>query len=633
MAFILIVEDNQINYELASELLEYAGHSTVKCETLPQCLDAINRQKPDLILMDLNLSEANGLEITRNLKNSFNTKDITIVAFTAMVMDKDRKEAFRAGCSGFIAKPFNVSTFVSTVENYIKTNKHEHKNIKQQTLFPPKNNIEANTDYNVIEGDYKRHNILVVDDNLMNADILKESLQQLGQDVKLAYNGKEVFEIIEKEQIDLVLLDIMMPDISGFDIIKQFKANPKTVDLPVIFVSALDKTSDIVKGFKLGSYEYIVKPYKIEELKARVLSILKIKELQDQLKSEKKILDLIFRFSEDGMLLLNSNYEIISCNNIFLKWMAKSQKEVLNKEFCEAINYDHEYCSLNFYNKNLYFNFEIEVNKDKEKKFIEANCSKISAFSENTEGGYVMVLRDVTAKREIEIQKETFVATLTHDLKTPVRAQTKALELLLNNRFGQVNEAQKEILTETLNSNKYMAGMLDNLLSTYKYENGNVVIKKQDTDVNNLIKSCYNELKHLAENKKHQVKFNFSEDRLNAFLDPIEIKRVFLNLISNAINYTDEKGEIIISTGKRENNSIISFADNGRGISLEEKSRLFSKFTSYSKRFRQVGTGLGLYLSKKIIESHGGTISLESEEGKGSCFTVSIPLYDQSSKA
>ncbi len=473
MAFILIVEDNPMNYELASELLEYAGHSAVKCETLLQCLDTINQQKPDLILMDLNLSETSGLEITKNLKNHPDTKDITIVAFTAMVMDKDREEAFKAGCSGFIPKPFNVSTFVSTVESYIKTDKRKPKTAEQQTLFPPENDVKTNTDSDVIERNYKRHNILVVDDNLMNADILKETLEQLGQDVKLAHNGKKVFEIIEKEKIDLVLLDIMMPDISGFDIIKQFKANPKTADLPVIFVSALDKTSDIVKGFNLGSYEYIIKPYKIEELKARVLSILKIKELQDELKSEKKILDLIFSFSEDGMLLLNSNYEIISCNNIFLKWVAKSQEDVLNKGFCEAIDCTNEYCRLNFYDKNSYFDFEIEVGKDKEKRFIEANCSKISASTENTEGGYVMVLRDVTAKREIEIQKETFVATLTHDLKTPVRAQTKALELLLNNRFGSVNEAQKEILAETLNSNKYMAGMLDNLLSTYKYENGN----------------------------------------------------------------------------------------------------------------------------------------------------------------
>ena len=166
---------------------------------------------------------------------------------------------------------------------------------------------------------YKRHNILAVDDNVMNAEILKETLQLIGQDVKLAFSGKQAFEMIEEETFDLILLDIMMPDISGFDIIKQLKANPKTADLPVIFISALDKTSDIVKGFNLGSYEYIVKPYKIGELKARVLSILKIKDLQDMLKSEKKILDLIFKFSADGIVLLDSNLKIISCNDIFLK--------------------------------------------------------------------------------------------------------------------------------------------------------------------------------------------------------------------------------------------------------------------------------------------------------------------------
>lgn len=623
MTNILIVEDDHINYELANELLKYGGHSTLRAENLRQCLDAISSQKPDLVLMDINLPEISGLEITKILKDDPETKDIPIVAFTAMAMEKDKENAFKAGCSGFISKPFRVSTFVSTVESFINQADYEktlsHKNA---CVFDTE---EINLDFTLINSKHKQHNILVVDDNSMNADLLKETLEQLGQRVKLAYDGKSVFEAIAKEEFDLALLDIILPDVSGFDLIQQLKANPKTTDLPVIFVSALDKTSDIVKGFDLGSYEYIVKPYKIEELKARVLSILKIKDLQDQLRSEKKILDLLFKFSEDGIVLLDSEHKIISCNSIFPKWLNREKEDLLHKSFCEIAFCDHDNSSLNICDFYSYFDFEISTSDDREKRFIEANCSKISISTENTEGGYVIVLRDVTTKREIEAQKETFVATLTHDLKTPVRAQTKALELLLNGRFGQVNEAQGDILNETLNSNKYMFSMLDNLLSTYKYENGNVVIKKQDVDINDLIRSCCRELKHLAEDKKHQIDFLFEENSLNSYIDPIEIKRVIMNLISNAINYTDESGKISISTKKHEENTIISFVDNGRGISEDEMSGLFNKFTSYSKRFRQVGTGLGLYLSKKILECHGGMISVDSKEGQGSCFTVSLP--------
>ncbi len=621
MANILIVEDDHVNYELASELLEYAGHEIRRAESLQQCIDSISTQKPDLVLMDINLPETRGTEITRVLKNNPVTEPIPIVAFTAMVMEKDKKEALEAGCSGFISKPFSVSSFVSTVESFMNKNETSEEMTKLKCDFRVENFKYSET-HGMADMEIKRHNILVVDDNQMNADILKETLEQLGQEVKLAYSGKEAFEKIEGENFDLALLDIMMPDMSGFDIIKQFKLNPRTVDLPVIFVSALDKTSDIVKGFNLGSYEYIVKPYKIEELKARVLSILKIKDLQDELKAEKKILDLIFKFTEDVIILLDDNLRITSCNNMFLSWTGREKSEILNRKLCEIIQCERD-CGLSSFNIDTCFEFEIDING--KKRSIEANCSKI-ASGENLEDGYVMVLRDVTVKKEIEAQKETFVATLTHDLKTPVRAQVKAVEMLLKGSFGQLKDAQAEILNETLNSNKYMAGMLDNLLTTYKYDNGKVTLNRQQTDMVSLINSCYSELRHFAEDKNQNVIFDFGQDSLFATVDSLEIKRVIINLMSNAFAYTEENGKIHIKTGHEQKNFFISITDTGKGLSKNEISGLFSKFTSYSKKFRQVGTGLGLYLSRKIAESHGGEILVESEEGKGSCFTVILPL-------
>jgi CheY-like chemotaxis protein len=621
MAKILIVEDNQINFELANELLIRAGHFVVKAENMQECVSAVNFYKPDLILMDLHLPDMKGTEITKILKNNPETRDVPVVAFTAMVMDFDKDEAFKAGCVGFIAKPISVNTFVTTVEDFIK--KEANKMVKKEA-DTPENNPEKPP--KALSKKYQRHNILVVDDSILNADILKETLEQIGQNVEIAYNGRDVFKKVENKKFDLVLLDIMMPDISGFSILEELRAKPETADLPVIFVSALDQTSAIVKGFDLGSCEYIIKPYKIEELKARVLSILKINDLQNRLLAEKRVLDLIFGFSEDGMILLNPDFCIVSCNDMFLEWIKKEKDEVLGKKFCEFIRCKKDDCTLTSSEGYSCFELEIETSPEGGEMLFEAKCSKITPTKDESGGGYVMVLRDITARKQIEAQKETFVATLTHDLKTPVRAQIRALEMMIAGKFGELQSEQAQILNETLNSNKYMFGMLDNLLSTYRYEDGNVVINRQNVDINDLIKSCYAELRHLAEDKNQHTDLNFEEECLNIHVDPVEIKRVILNLISNALNYTDEKGEICISTTKEGENCIICFRDNGRGISKDEISSLFNKFTSYSKRFRQVGTGLGLYLSKKIVEKHGGTISVDSEEGKGSCFTVSLPV-------
>jgi len=592
MANILIVEDDELNFELANELLTYRGHSVLWAKDGEECANIISTERPDLILMDIGLPMEDGLTLTKRIKADILTRNIPVVAFTAMVMSTDRENAMEAGCDGFIPKPINITSFANTVEKFIKIT-------------------------------YKPHNILAIDDNVMNTEIIRETLESINQNVTAAYNGKQALELIEKEKFDLILLDIMMPDMSGYDIIQKIKLNPKAADLPVVFISALDSTDNIVKGFNLGSYEYIVKPYKIAELKARILNILKIKDLQDDLRSEKKILDIIFEFSADGIVLLNSKFELVSCNDIFLRWIGRNQKSVLNKKFCGIINCNNENFIKNNTENNTHFKFELQT---EQKRVLGVNCTRVTSQNPDVIKGYVLVLRDITAQMEIESQKETFVATLTHDLKTPVRAQIKALELLQEGTFGNISKPQEEIITEILNSNKYMSSMLDNLLTTYKYENGNVVLHPVEFDINSLITSSYSELKYIAGDKKQTVSFDFKDEKLNITADPIEIKRVVHNLLYNAINYTDEEGKITISSQKTLNESIVSFIDNGRGITKDEIASLFNKFTSSNKKFRKVGTGLGLYLSKQIMERHGGSISVESEEGIGSTFTIKLPI-------
>ena len=231
--------------------------------------------------------------------------------------------------------------------------------------------------------------------------------------------------------------------------------------------------------------------------------------------------------------------------------------------------------------KDIMLTPQNEENKQKV-RFLEINCSSINPFESEAEG-YVLVLRDVSAYKEIEKQKETFVATLTHDLKTPIRAEIRALELLLKGNFGALTEDQKSIIQDTLYSSKYMYNMVDNLLQTYKCENGNLVLQKDYTDINTIIKNVCSELRYIINDKKQTVNLDFEHEELILYIDELEIKRVIMNLLSNAIIYTPENGTIVIKTRIYKNEAIISFIDNGRGISKEEISRLFSKYRVMQK--------------------------------------------------
>ena len=616
MAKILIIEDNFMNLEMSRELLVRRGHEIFSAENATEGIKLARQKSPDLILMDLSLPEMDGLTATKILKQDPLTKNISIVAFTAMVMQGDKDKAYGAGCTGFISKPINVSTFSSIVDSFIEK-KTEQPVIESETQVTE--HIEENT---VLEGKsvsrYNWHKVLIVDDNPMNAELLKDILEQIGQSSVIAYSGREALDAITQHRFDLILLDIMMPEMSGFELIECFKSDKSISEVPVVFISALNETSDIVKGLDLGSYGYITKPYNIEALKAKVLSILRIKDLQDELKAEKNKLDLIFRFSADGIVMLNSNYEVLSCNDRFLKWIGISEADVINKNLNYVMN-QQIICDGEFDLRK-----EILVDKGQKKIYLEINSSKIINKETQTEG-YVLVIRDITVQKDIEKQKENFVAMLTHDLKTPIRAEIMAMELLLKGNFGHLNDNQKSMILDTLNSSKYMFKMVDTLLASYKYENGKTILEKSLFNINSLVKRCHAEIKTLVDDKNQSMSFVFDRDCLEVFADEVEIKRVLMNLLSNAVNYTQKGGHIAVQTELSETGIKISVTDNGRGLSNDEISRLFIKYSTSSKRFKQVGTGLGLYLSKLIVDSHGGVISVESKEDNGSTFSFILP--------
>jgi PAS domain S-box-containing protein len=620
MSKILIIDNNKMNIEMASELLSRAGHNVISAEKSIEGIELAKSKNPALILMDLNMPVMDGLSATKLLKQNYSTKDIPVIAFTAMVRDIDKEQAFKSGCSGFITKPIDIANFVPTVENHLQKRVYRKKYLDIEN--------EYITSQNNYEHQLKAHRILIVDDNQMNAELLNESMKQINQIPLIANSGRQALEIIAKDKIDMVLLDIMMPDMSGFEVIEHIKSNPLTKDIIVVFITALNETDNIVKGLQSGSYEYIVKPFNIDELKARLINILQIYDLKTKLLEEKNKLDLIFKFSADGLVLLDSDFKIVSCNDSFIKWFDSNKEDSLGKDFYEFLNCccknPNECTGIELLKKNSYN--EITVKNKYGERVYQLNQSKFTDNKDNTEG-YVLILRDITEHEKVEQQKETFVATLTHDLKTPIRAEIMAMELLLKGNFGKLNDEQAEIVKNTLYSSKYMFGMVDNLLSTYRYENGSVNLHREKMNIIDLIKSCYNDLKYLIDDKFQNVSFDFSNDDLMVYGDIIELKRVIMNLLSNAVNYTQEYGKIIIKSEIINKYAEITFIDNGKGISQNDISLLFNKFTSHAKKFRQVGTGLGLYLSKQIIEAHGGSISVSSVENKGSEFTISIPLF------
>lgn len=227
---------------------------------------------------------------------------------------------------------------------------------------------------------------------------------------------------------------------------------------------------------------------------------------------------------------------------------------------------------------------------------------------------------------ESQKQREKFVATLTHDLKTPIKAEFRIFELLLAERFGPITEEQQSVILEMLRSNRFMYQMVDNLLTAFKFEGGHLVLRMEMTDVNELVSSTVNmDLMGLAEDKQQELTLNLAPDIPSIPADSLEIKRVIYNLVQNAINYTPKNGKIIVSSWFENHCVWISIEDTGPGIDQTIQKTLFEPYASMAKRYRHIGTGLGLYISKKIIEAHQGQLIVDSRLGEGSKFIFNLP--------
>jgi len=251
--------------------------------------------------------------------------------------------------------------------------------------------------------------------------------------------------------------------------------------------------------------------------------------------------------------------------------------------------------------------FELEVAK-----------TQLEHYSENLE-------KEVKKRtNELITSREDFVATLAHDLRTPLLAAIQTLNFFLDGTLGGLDDKQKQFLETMLVSNRDMLGLVNALLEVYRYESGQLVLCKDYFDLKDFIRGCITEIMPLGQQKEIEISTDLPENE-RLYADRGELRRVIANLLGNAVKYTQSKGKVKISAVSDNDNIHITIEDNGSGIPPEDISRLFNRFSQGTSIKRSTGTGLGLYLSRQIVEAHGGNVSVESTKGDGSKFVVSIP--------
>ena len=226
---------------------------------------------------------------------------------------------------------------------------------------------------------------------------------------------------------------------------------------------------------------------------------------------------------------------------------------------------------------------------------------------------------------EIEELIEDFVATITHDLKVPILAEKNMLSFLLDNRFGELSNTQREALVHLKNSNKELVELVEIILETYKLNETKIDLNIEEIDVNRLIEQTIDEMKPIADTNSIELKY-WTEFYNRVNFDEFYIKRVLKNLILNAISFSAPCSKIDIALCNDKDNIYIKITNYGSAIDKEELKHVFDKYYTTAKKFRKVGTGLGLYLSNKIVKAHKGQIFVESSSENEKYTTFIIEL-------
>lgn len=487
--------------------------------------------------------------------------------------------------------------------------------------------------------------ILFADDNADMRAYVSRLLQPDYEIVSVA-DGKKAWEFVQESQPDLVLADVMMPDMDGFELLHRLRSEPATSRIPVMLLSARAGEEAQIEGLTAGADDYLVKPFSARELLARIEARLEIarlhREAEERVKAERQHLYDLFEQAPAVIVVLRGPDHVFELANPLALRFLGAYRPILGKPAREVLP---ELASLGFFevldavyqtgqpfqaNETL-VQFDRAGDGNVVEAYFNLACQPSYTVT-NAIDGVLVYANDVTEQvkarahiDELSRQKDDFISVASHELKTPITS-LKGFAQLLERRFQHAGDTRSATMLQKMDGqlNK-LTSLVEDLLDATKIESGHLRFHYSSFDYNALIAEIIEETQRIT--TKHTIARDLAAS-VALWADRERIGQVLTNLLTNAIKYSPQANSVLVKTRCTADAIITSVQDFGVGIPPEKQSHLFERFyrVEGDNQATYPGLGLGLYIAAEFVKRHGGTIWVKSAEGQGTIMSFSLPL-------
>lgn len=628
---LLLVDDDPSAIQVMARML--SQYPDQRFATSGQAALRLARElTPDLIVLDVDMPGMTGLDVCEALKADPVLAGVPVIFATSHdPTSLLQVTAFQKGASDFVTKPLIAAQLTARVRAHLRA-KQLIEDLQRDSLAsgatPPPLPVT------------RMPRLLIVDDDIASIQVLRHALAALG-DFHFAKNGEEALDLARRLVPDLILLDAHMPGLDGFDVCKTLKNEAAFRHVPIAFITRFSDPRNEMRALDLGAADFIAKPYTRAILQARVRNLLDLKrrtdaELQAVREHWRRVGDA--RVAE---IVGAASDAIVSCN-------ADDKVVLINTAACRMFGIEHTQAigspvqallGEGALTGNQAQNAPVRTTITRANGERFPSEMSVSRVGDGSDCLTTVMLRDISDRERLEVEsrsrveaeaasrtKTLMLSYIAHEMGNPLNGMRGFAELMAADDKHPLPPVQAERLTQILASGRHLEVLMRDVMDLGRFETGKLTVELRPVDAARCAQDATEAVSALAQQAGIKLASLLASAITHCAADAGRLRQCLVNLLTNAIKYNRPGGWARIELTSDSQGLAIAVRDNGFGLDALQREHLFEPFNRLGRQLAATpGAGLGLVITRQLVEAMNGQLRVESEPGQGSCFTIALP--------